>query len=93
MPEYTQTLVSAMEYEALKNLDSIIRLAMSVPNMGEFLASAIDALDQVRADQGLPIPQPVAPRPTLNDPAEQKQKEVSTLAAGLIKRAIDSSRS
>lgn len=90
MPDYTQTLVSALEYEALLNVDKMIRLAMSVPNTGEFLVTAIQALDQVRRDQGLAIPESAMPR---EEPVEEARPQVSALAAGLIKRAMDGSKS
>lgn len=89
MPDYTQTLVSSLEYEALLNLDKMIRMAMSVPNTGEFLVTAIQALDQVRVDQGLPIPQAVKPR---EPESEESRPQVSQLAAGLIKRAMEGSK-
>lgn len=89
MPEYTQTLVSSLEYEALVNLDKMVRLAISVPGTGEFLVTAIQALDQVRIDQDLPIPEAVAPR---EKPTEHKKAEVSQLAASPIRRAMDGAK-
>ena len=91
MSEYTQTLCSAMEYEALINLDKMIRLAMAIPNTSGFLVSAIQALDQIRIDQGLPIPEKVtAPPPP---PESHNKAEVSALAGALIKRAMDGGKS
>jgi len=83
MPEYTQTLVSALEYEGLLQLDRMIRLAMAIPNTGEFLASAMAALDAVRTDQGLPIPDPVEVQRI-----QPVTPQVSALAGALIKRAM-----
>lgn len=84
MPEHTQTLVSALEYHALIELDRLIRMAMVIPDAGPFLAVAIQSLDQVRRDQGLPIPAPV------EAPQERINPEVSALAGSLIKRAMKS---
>ena len=41
-------IVSAFEYEALLNVEKMVRLAMSKPATGEFLVGAILALDAVR---------------------------------------------
>lgn len=83
MTNHTQTLCSALEYEALIQLDKMIRLAMAVPNTSGFLVSAIQALDQVRHDQGLPIPEAVTSPPEPPDNAQ-----VSALTGALIKRAM-----
>jgi hypothetical protein len=91
MPDYTQTLVSALELEALHNLDRIIRVAMVVPNTSGFLVSAIQALDQVRIDQGLPIPDPVQAPPA--PPENHNAGQVSALAGALIKRDMDGPKS
>lgn len=40
--------VSAMEYEALLNVEKMVRLAMTRPQTGEFLVGALLALDTVR---------------------------------------------
>lgn len=93
MPDFTQTLVSAMEYEALLNLDRVLRVAMSVPGTGEFLATALEALDQVRMDQGLPIPDAVKPREPAESAVQRPTAQVSALAAGLIRKAMDDSKS
>lgn len=82
MPNYQQTLVSSLEYEALLNQDRMIRLAMSAPNTGQFLVTAIEALDTVRRDQGLSIPEAVTPQ------VAEKSVIVSDLASGLIRRAM-----
>lgn len=84
MPEYTQTLCSEMEYLALLELDRVIRIAMSVPNTGEFLVIALQALDQVRVDQGLPIPQKIEN----SSPPVRSGQEASDLAKKLIGRAM-----
>lgn len=90
MPEYTQTLVSALEHEALQNLDKMIRLAMAIQNTSGFLVSALQALDQIRIDQGLPIPEKVTAPPP---PPENHPANVSGLASAMIKRAMDGSKS
>lgn len=87
MPDYTQTLVSALELEALRNVDQMIRVAMAIPNTAGFLATAIQALDQVRRDQGLPIPEAVTAPPA--PPETHDAGQVSALAGALIKRAMD----
>lgn len=75
--------VSEMEYEALVNLDKMIRIAMSVPSTGDMLIGAIQALDHVRMDEGIAIPEstPVETEPLITG--------VSDLAAALIKRSMD----
>lgn len=85
MPELTRA-VSALEYEALLNLDRIIRVAMSQPGAAEFLVVAIHSLDQVRRDEGLDTP-PIAPPAVAGNPHDVRQ--VSGLAQALIKRAMD----
>jgi hypothetical protein len=45
--------VSSNEYAALKNLEEMIRLAMTTPNTGEFVAVALQALDAVRRDESM----------------------------------------
>jgi len=79
------TEVNALEYEALLNLDRMVRLAMTTPNTGEFLVVALQALDKVRLDEGLTIPENppeiVQPEPIPLNP------KVSSLAAALIERA------
>lgn len=85
MPDYTQTLCSEMEYLALLELDRVIRIAMAVPNTGEFLAVAIQALDNVRSDQGLPGPQPIEAAPQHE---HKSGPEASDLAKKLIGRAM-----
>lgn len=81
--EYAKVEVSAMEYEALLNMDKMLRLAMSVPDVGQFLVTAIQALDQVRCDQGLLVPE-AAPRPI----QLASSSNVSDLAGALIQRAM-----
>ena len=45
--------VSALEYEALKNIDKMVRVAMANAGAAEVLVAAIQALDAVRrADAG-----------------------------------------
>lgn len=85
LPELTRA-VSALEYEALLNLDRIIRVAMSQPGVAEFIVTALHSLDAVRKDEGLPTPPIAPPAPTAN-PHDVRQ--VSGLAQALIKRAMD----
>jgi hypothetical protein len=40
-----------MEYEALLNVERMVRLAMAKPATGEFLVGAMQALDAVRRDE------------------------------------------
>jgi hypothetical protein len=76
-----EILVNALEFEALISLDKMIRISMSVPNTGDMLVGAIQALDHVRRDEGIAIPEsPQAPAPKL--------AAVSELAASLISRAM-----
>jgi len=77
--------VSALEYEALLNLDKVLRIAMIRPQTGTFIAVAVQALDQVRKDEGIPGPDLVVPA----DPHEGGDvRQVSGLAQALIKRAM-----
>ena len=45
--------VNQMEYEALRNVDRVLRICMVNPHVGEILSVAIQALDAVRRDQGI----------------------------------------
>ena len=85
LPELTRA-VSALEYEALLNLDRIIRVAMSQPGVAEFIVTALHSLDAVRRDEGLETP-PIAPPAATANPHDVRQ--VSGLAQALIKRAMD----
>lgn len=76
-------LVSTLEYEALLHLDQMIRLAIIRPDCGDLLAVAIQALDKVRADEG--IEQAVVPE---QDTAHDV-RQISGLAQAMIKRAMD----
>ena len=76
--------VSKLEYAALLDLDRMIRLAMNMPGAGEFLVAAIQALDTVRREEGLPIPDNFTPPPS----PQESAPEVSKLAAGLIRKAM-----
>lgn len=91
MSEHTQTLCSALEYEALLQLDKMIRLAMTIEGTAGFLVSALQALDAVRIDQGLPIPDKFTMPPP--PPENHNKVEVSALAGALIKRAMDGPKS
>ena len=58
-------IVSAMEWEALLNVERMVRLAMSKPATGEFLVAAIQALDAVRSDERRGIEHiPEEPKPS-----------------------------
>lgn len=85
LPELTRA-VSALEYEALLNLDRIIRVAMSQPGVAEFIVTALHSLDAVRRDEGLETP-PIAPPAATANPHDVRQ--VSGLAQALIKRAME----
>ena len=76
-------LVSTLEYEALLHLDQMIRLAIIRPDCGDLLAVAIQALDKVRADEG--IEQAVVPE---QDTAHDV-RQISGLAQAMINRAMD----
>jgi len=76
--------VEAMYLEALENVDKMVRLAMAVPNTGEFLVGAIQAIDTLRRDFDMPVPESVKPR---EEPVATPQ--ASELAMGLIRRAMD----
>ena len=62
-PIIEKMLVSAAEYAALLNVDQMVRVAMTAPDSGEFLAGAIMALDAVRKAEAPRIvkPNPNAP--------------------------------
>jgi len=72
-----------MEFNALLNLESMIRMAMISPSSGEFIAVAIQALDAVRKDESIVRPKVLPP---MNRPAPQSN--VSDLASNLIKKAM-----
>lgn len=76
--------VSALEYEALLNLDRMIRIAMVQPAAGEFVAVAVQALDKVRADEGIDVAALERPKENPHD-----VREVSALAQALIKKAME----
>jgi len=75
--------VSVLEFQALLNLESMIRMAMISPSSGEFIAVAIQALDAVRKDESIVRPKVLPP---MNRPAPQSN--VSDLASNLISRAM-----
>lgn len=43
--------VSSLEFEALKHLESMVRMAMTQPEAAEFVVVAIQALDAVRREE------------------------------------------
>jgi hypothetical protein len=45
-------VVSAMEYEALLNVERMLRVALVKPNVGDILVGALLALDKVRKTEG-----------------------------------------
>lgn len=64
--------VFALEYEALQNLDRIVRAAMQDPDVGPLLVASVGALDAVRADIDAQI--------------EEARKRGETLLDKLMKR-------
>ncbi len=66
--------VSADEHAALLNLEEMVRLALVQSSAGEFIAVALQVLDQVRRAE-TPVP--------------LEGKTVSALAQSLIQRAAD----
>jgi hypothetical protein len=79
----TTQSVSALEYAALLELDKLVRLAMVRPGAAEALVVCLQSLDAIRREEGLAA-SPVFSAP---EPAHD-QAEVSALAAGLIRRAM-----
>lgn len=71
----TQITISALEYEALKNVDRMVRIAMSKPSAAEGLVAAIQALDAVRRDEA-------------GDTAAPIIANASDVAASLIERSM-----
>jgi hypothetical protein len=72
-----------MEYQALLNVEQMIRVAMIQPDAGEFLVVAIQSLDQVRRDEGIEV------AALVRAPADPHDvREVSGLAQALIKKAM-----
>lgn len=75
--------VSAQEYAGLLHLERVLRMAMTVPGTGEFIAVALQALDAVRRVEGLPGPEKV------NIPqAENAAGSVSAMAAAMLAQAV-----
>jgi nitrogen-specific signal transduction histidine kinase len=74
-----QITVSAMEYAALLTLDQNIRIAMHNPEAAEFLVLSIQALDQVRLDEGIAAPEKIAS-------FEDNKPKLSPIAKALIDR-------
>ena len=75
--------VLALEYEALLNLERILRVALVSPDAGEFIVVAIQSLDQVRRDEGIEV------AALVRAPADPHDvREVSGLAQALIKKAM-----
>ena len=75
--------VSVLEFQALLNLESMIRMAMISPSSGEFIVVAIQALDSVRKDERIVRPKVLPP---ISRPAPQSN--VSDLASNLILKAM-----
>ena len=69
-----QVTVSALEHEGLLNLEKVIRAALKNPNLGEFIAGALFALEAVRREEA-------------GDLAAPQISGASTLATALIERA------
>ena len=72
-----------LEYAALLTLEEVIRIAIKVPNTGEFIVTALAALDQVRAEHGI-TPPPMGVME--NRPKPKAPEGPSTLLRGLIGR-------
>jgi len=75
--------VSAMEYQALLNVDKMVRIAMTNPAAGEFLVMAIMALDNVRRDEGIEVPEAESP----HFENEQPVSTVIQVTQDLIRKA------
>ena len=67
--------VFADEYAALLNVEQMVRVAMKSPDTGEFLLTALAALDLVRKDMKMEFAEPKR---------ESKDKELSPLAKKLL---------
>lgn len=78
--------VVAMEYEALKNLDQMVRLAMVNAAAAEFVAGAIQALDAVRRENGLECP--ASPVVTYGS-SDRNDVGISDLAGNILKRVME----
>jgi hypothetical protein len=70
-----QITVSALEFEALKQVDRMVRVAMASPGAAEGLVAAIQALDAVRREEA-------------GDTAAPIIANSSDVAASLIERAM-----
>lgn len=70
----TKITVSALEHEGLLQLEKVIRAALKNPDLGEFIAGALFALEAVRRDEA-------------GDTAAPVISGASTLANALIARA------
>ncbi len=67
--------ISALEYESLKNVDKMVRVAMTSPGAAEGLVAAIQALDAVRREE-------------VGDTAAPIIASASDVAASLIERSM-----
>ena len=74
-----------LEYAALLTLEEVIRIAIKVPNTGEFIVTALAALDQVRAEHGI-TPPPMGVMENRPKPKPKAPEGPSTLLRGLIGR-------
>ena len=74
-----------LEYAALLTLEQVIRIAITVPSTGEFIVTALAALDQVRKEHGITPPSMgvIENRPK---PQPKPLQGPSTLLKGLIGR-------
>lgn len=67
--------VSALEFEGLKNLEQVVRIALKNQGTGEFIVGALRALDAIRRDEA-------------GDAAAPVISSASTLASDLIQRSM-----
>lgn len=70
-----QITVSALEHEALLNLEKVLRVALKNPDTGEFIAGALQALDAVRREEA-------------GDVAGPQIVAASSIATALIERSM-----
>lgn len=70
-----QITILALEYEGLRNLEKMVRIAMQSPEAAEGVVTAIQALNAIRRDEA-------------GDAAAPIISGASTLATDLIERAM-----
>lgn len=81
-----KALISSLEYEALKNLEQMVRIAMQSPDAAEGVVTALQALNAIRRDEAGDAAAP------FDNYSRAIQHEVvvgnDLLAADLIERAM-----